>query len=66
MAVGGHGGEPSVADVEATSSNISSFLFPSRGFIPNVCKEQIKDLIKDIKEPQVRLQQSDIYIDPTD
>lgn len=48
------------------SSNISSFLFPSRGFIPNVCKEQIKDLIKDIKEPQVRLQQSDIYIDPTD
>ncbi len=47
-------------------SGISSFLFPSRGFIPNVCKEQIKDLIKDIKEPQIRLQQSDIYIDPTD
>lgn len=48
------------------SNNISSFLFPSRGFIPNVCKEQIKDLIKDIKEPQIRLNQSDVYIDPTD
>jgi hypothetical protein len=48
------------------SSGISNFLFPSRGPNPKVCQEQFKDLIKDIKEPQIRLNQSDVYVDPND